>query len=124
MKTAKTIIGIISIVLFVLIMFQSCATGVGNALNENTTDTSGGGGMFVAFLILIAGLVGVATRNSKGGGIAAGIFYLAAALVGFMNLGTFADLMVWSIMSVVFGVIFIVGSLAMKKPAKDISKAG
>ena len=35
MKTAKLVIGIISMVLFVLVAFQSCAAGLGNALADN-----------------------------------------------------------------------------------------
>lgn len=66
MKTAKLVIGIISMVLFVLVAFQSCAAGLGNALADNG-EVSGTSGMLLAFCMLIAGIVGVATRKSKGG---------------------------------------------------------
>ncbi|NLB41119.1 MAG: hypothetical protein GX815_02465, partial [Clostridiales bacterium] len=69
MKTAKLIIGIVSIVLTFLILFQSCAASVVDAI-EDEGGTSGGSGTFVAILMLIAGIVAIATRNSKGGGIA------------------------------------------------------
>ena len=72
MKTAKLVIGIISMVLFVLVAFQSCAAGLGNALADNG-EVSGTSGMLLAFCMLIAGIVGVATRKSKGGGIVAGV---------------------------------------------------
>ena len=61
MKTAKLVIGIISMVLFVLVAFQSCAAGLGNALADNG-EVSGTSGMLLAFCMLIAGIVGVATR--------------------------------------------------------------
>jgi hypothetical protein len=120
MKTAKLIIGIISIVLFFIIAFQSCAVGVVNAIDNNTQDASGGGGIFLAVLVLIAGIIGIASRNSKGGGICAGVFYVVAALIGFVSLGTFGDLIIWSVLSLVFGILFIAGSITMKpRPPKD-----
>ena len=107
MKTAKTVMGIVSIVLFIIILFQSCATGVGNVIEGNETDTSSSGGVFLAFLVLIGGIVGIATKNSRGGGIAAGVFYIIAALIGFTNQGSFGDLIVWSVLSLIFGVLFL-----------------
>ena len=122
MKTTKTIIGIISMVLFVFITIQSCATGLSNALDDNLTDTSGAAGFFLALLMLIAGIVGVSTKNSKGGGITAGVFYLVAALIGFINLGTFGDLVIWSVLSLCFGLVFIIGSVVKKKPTQISSE--
>lgn len=115
MKTAKLIIGIVSIVMCMVIMFQSCAVGLVNTLESNTSDTSGGAGVFVALAFLIAGIVGIATRKSRGGGITAGVFYLVSALFGFVNLGTFGDLVIWAFLGLVFGVVFILGSIRMPK---------
>ena len=67
MKTAKLIIGIISIVLCFFVLFQSCAAGIGNAIAENG-ETSGSSGLVVAILMLVAGIVGLCTRKSRGGG--------------------------------------------------------
>ncbi len=120
MKTTKLVLGIISMVLFIFITFQSCATGLGNALEGNETDTSGSAGLFLAIFILIAGIVGVATRKSKGGGITAGVFYIVASIIGFANLGTFGDLVIWSVMSLIFGIVYILGSVLIKKP-KELS---
>jgi hypothetical protein len=120
MKTAKLVIGIISIVLFIIILFQSCATGVVNAI-EGNDDVSGSAGLLLAFAMLIAGIIGIAARKSKGGGITAGIFYVVAALIGFANLGTFADLVVWSVVSLAFGIVFIIGSVKMKKDGQITS---
>jgi len=110
-RTAKLIIGIISVILFFIIAFQSCAAGVVTALDGATDDASSGAGMFLAICMLIAGIVGIATRNSKGGGITAGVFYIIAAIIGFANLGVFADLVVWSVLSLAFGAVFILGSV-------------
>lgn len=122
MKTAKLIIGIVSIVLFIIIVFQSCATGVVNAI-EGSDDVSGSAGMLLAFAMLIGGIVGLATRNSKGGGITAGAFFILGAIVGFANLGTFGDLVIWSVLALLFGGFFIISSATMKKPVvEDVVK--
>ena len=118
MKTAKLVIGIISMVLFVLVAFQSCAAGLGNALAD-----SGTSGMLLAFCMLIAGIVGVATRKSKGGGIVAGVFYLLGGLLGIVNYGSFSDLAIWSVLCFIFGAVFILGSLKMKKADKSNTDA-
>lgn len=115
LKTAKLIIGIISIVLFIIIAFQSCAAGLSNALLENG-ESSGSAGIIVAFFMLISGIVGISTRNSKGGGITAGVFYALAGIIGLGNYGSYGDLQIWSILCLIFAAIFIIGSARMKKP--------
>lgn len=115
MKTAKLVVGIISMVVFIFIVFQSCTAGVVNALEDNTEDASGGGGIILAICVLIGGIVGVATRNSKGGGITSGVFYLLGSIIGFANLGTYTDLVVWSVMALLFAILFFIGSFTIKK---------
>ena len=51
MKTAKLVLGIISIVLSLFVMFQSCAAGIGDAM-MGEGGTSGSAGTIVAFLIM------------------------------------------------------------------------
>lgn len=114
MKTTKLVLGIISIVLFILVSFQSCAAGLGNALSDSG-EVSGTAGILLAFCMLIAGIVGICTRKSKGGGIVAGIFYLIGGLLGITNYGSFSDLAIWSVLCFIFGIVFILGSLKMKK---------
>lgn len=98
MKIWKLVSGIISIVVFIIITFQSCATSVVNALEENETDMSAEGGIFVAFSLLVAGIVSACVwRNaSRGADVALFLLYGIAALLGFMSLGTFGDLEIWS----------------------------
>ena len=93
MKTWKLVSGILSMILFVIVTFQSCAAGVANSL-----ETSGSAGVFVAILMLAGGIVSVATRNSekKGGNIALIVLFGLAALVGFTGFGSFSDLAIWS----------------------------
>lgn len=114
MKTTKLVIGIVSIVLFLLISFQFCAAGIGNTLAENG-EASGSAGFILALFMLIAGIVGIAGRKSKGASITAGIFYAAGGITGICNVGSFADLMIWSILSFIFAAVFIIGGILHKK---------
>ena len=66
---------------------------------------------------------GVATRKSKGGGIVAGVFYLLGGLLGIVNYGSFSDLAIWSVLCFIFGAVFILGSLKMKKADKSNTDA-
>lgn len=114
MKTAKVIIGIISMVLFLIITFQSCAAGIGNAISENG-ESSGSVGFIVALFMLVAGIIGVAGKNSKGACVTAGIFYALAAIFGFNGAGSFSDLKIWGALSLVFAVVFIVSAKNLKR---------
>jgi len=115
MKTTKLVIGIFSMVFFIFIVLQSCAAGVANALIGDTEDNSGSGGIFVALFMLIGGIVGVVTRKEVKGGYFAGVAYLLAAIIGFSSLGTFADLVIWSSISLIFAAVFIFSGLLKKK---------
>ena len=118
MKTAKLIIGIISIVLCAFVLLQSCVAGIGNAIADNG-ENSGTAGLMVAILMLVSGIVGISTRNSKGGGITAGVFYAIAGLIGISNYGSYADLAIWSVLCFIFAIVFIVGSACMKKTSES-----
>lgn len=123
MKTAKLIIGIISIVLTFLVLFQSCAAGIGDALMEEG-GTSGSSGLFVAILMFIAGIVAIATRNSRGGGIFCTIVYAIAGLIGISMHGIFQDLIIWGALCLIFAVIFLLSVLKMKgKTTNDTSRS-
>ena len=67
MKTWKLVSGILCIVLFVIVMFQSCAVGFMNTV-EGSEEFSGTAGMIVAFMMLSGGIVSVSTRQSNGKG--------------------------------------------------------
>ena len=97
--------------LFIIIAFQSCAAGLGNALEDNGS-TSGSSGFVCALLMLIAGIVTVATRNSKGKGgtITAAVMYFLGGLLALSETGDFADLSLWGTLSIAFGLVNI-GSL-------------
>ena len=119
MKTWKLISGILSIVLFVFVSFQSCAAGISNTLEANG-EVGGSAGIIVAILLLSGGIVSIATRNGgKGGNIALIILYGLGALLGFALAGSYSDLKIWAgwcLVCTIFAVVALV-----KKP-KDSNK--
>lgn len=121
MKTWKLVAGILSIILFVVVSFQSCAAGVVNALEENG-GTSGSVGVIVAIFMLTGGIVSIASRKSvkKGGNIALIILFGLASLMGFAGYGNYSDLVVWSIWCLINAVLAIVALLTAKKKTDTV----
>ena len=118
MKTSKLIIGIISIVLPFLILFQSCAATAADALTDGD-GTAGFAGILVSLMMLIAGIVSVATRKSSGGSTFCLICYALAGVIGITMSGIFADLKVWGGLCILFALIFLFGTIRHKKEASS-----
>lgn len=102
----KKVIGIISIVLFAFVTFQSCAAGVGNAISNNG-ESSGSAGIFLAICLLVAGIIILASKSSKGMTITSIVFYAIGGLIGITNVGSFKDLAIWSVVSFLFAALLI-----------------
>ena len=119
MKVWKLVSGILSCVLFILVMLQSCAVGVSNALESNE-EISGSAGLLVAVFMLAGGIVSIVTRKSveKGGNIALIILFGLAALIGFANYGSYSDLAIWSGWCLINGVLAVVAIIIGKKKAE------
>jgi len=98
MKVWKLVSGIISIVSFLIIILQSCATGMVNSMEDNDADSSGEAGVYLGFFLLVAGCVSVASWRAKSRGADIAVVCIAgiASAIGFANLGTYGDLEVWS----------------------------
>ena len=111
MKTWKLVSGILSIILFVFVAYQSCAAGVGNALAENG-ESGGSAGIIVAVLLLAGGIVSICARKGgRGLNIALIVIFGIGAVVGFTMAGSFADLNIWAgwcLINVVLAVVSIV----------------
>ncbi|MBO4484083.1 MAG: hypothetical protein J5738_01680 [Lachnospiraceae bacterium] len=120
MKTWKLVAGILSMILFVIIMVQSCAAGAVNAIEENG-GTSGSVGFICGILVLTGGIVSVATRKStgKGGNIALIILFGLAALLGFTGHGNYSDLVIWSVWAAVNALLAFIAIVKTKKPVQD-----
>ena len=110
MKVWKLVSGILSIILFVFVSFQSCAAGVSNALEANG-EASGSAGIIVAILMLAGGIVSIATRKSlgKGGNIA------LIVLFGLAGYGSFSDLAIWAGWCLINAVLAVVALVMAKK---------
>ncbi|MGN0485288.1 MAG: hypothetical protein ACI4HI_17245 [Lachnospiraceae bacterium] len=114
-STGRLVCGIISIVLTFLVLFQSCAAGVANTLEANG-EVSGSAGFLLAICLLVAGIVGIVTRNSskKAGPFTCAGFYLIGALIAACNVGTYSDLAIWAGVSAIFGALFLVAGIKTK----------
>lgn len=120
MKTWKLVSGILSIVLFIFVAFQSCAAGLSNALTDNG-ESSGSGGIIVALMMLSGGIVSIATRKSegKGGNIALIVLFGIGALTGFALAGSFADLNIWAAWCLINAVLAIIAMIKGNKAKSE-----
>ena len=115
MKTWKLVSGILSIVAFFMVAFQSCAAGIGNAMAENG-EASGSAGIIVAIMILSGGIVSIATRKGgKGGNIALIVLFGIGALFGYVLAGSFSDLNIWATWCLINVVLATVSLIKCKK---------
>lgn len=112
MKILKLVTGILSIILFVFVAFQSCAAGLSNALSDNG-EVSGSAGLLTAICLLTTGIVSIATRNAErnGGNIACIIIYLIGALLGFVMAGSYSDLKIWAGYACICGIIHLISAI-------------
>lgn len=117
MKTWKLVSGILSIVLFVFVTFQSCAAGVANTLEANG-EVGGSGGIIVAIMLLAGGIVSIATRKGgKGGNIALIVLFGIGALCGYTMAGSYGDLYIWATWCLICAVLAIVSLIKGNKTA-------
>ena len=117
MKTWKLVSGILSIVLFVFVTFQSCAAGVANTLEANG-EVGGSAGIIVAIMLLAGGIVSIATRKSgKGGNIALIVLFGIGALCGYTMAGSYGDLYIWATWCLICAVLAIVSLIKGNKTA-------
>lgn len=115
MKTWKLVSGILSIILFIVVAFQSCAAGVANTLTENG-EVGGSAGIVVAIMMLAGGIVSIATRKgSKGGNIALIVLFGIGALFGFSLAGSYADLNIWAGWCAINAILAIVALIKGKR---------
>ena len=115
MKTWKLVSGILSIILFVVVTFQSCAAGISN-LQENG-EVGGSAGVLVAIMLLAGGIVSIATRNkeSKGANIAIIVLFGIGAAAGFSMAGSYKDLIIWAVWCLINAVLALVEIIKSKK---------
>ena len=119
MKTTKLVLGILGLIFSIVIMFQSCAASVVNALDDNG-DVGGFAGYLVAFLLIAGSIVMIATRNGtgKGGSIAALIILALAGIMAVTNAGVYKDLTLWGALCFIFAVVNLLSLIVKKKAPK------
>jgi len=114
MKTWKLVSGILSVVFVAVVLFQSCAAGITDAI-EDEGGTGGSAGAIVAILMLAGGIISIATRNGgKGGNIALIIIFGLAALFGFTIHGVYSDLVIFAGWCLICAVLALIALI--KKP--------
>lgn len=107
MKTWRLVSGILSIVITVVVFFQSnIAAIVGGSGN-----TEGGAGLFFAMLLLAAGITSIATHKNitTGSKIALFILFGIGALIAITSANIFKDLIVWGSWSALCAVLALFG---------------
>ena len=115
MKTWRLVSGILSIVLAVFVLFQSMIAGLGNALSENG-EVGGSAGLIVAIMLLVGGIVSIATREvAKGGCIATAVLFILGGVVGILCAGSYGDLYIWSAWCLINGALSIYSLIKLKK---------
>lgn len=120
MKVWKLVSGIISIVLFAVVSFQSCAVGVADALGDGK-DGGGSAGIMVAFLMLAGGIVSITTRKVKGmgGNIALIVLFGIASACAFGGSSKiYGDLPFWGAWCLVNCILAIVSLIKNKRANK------
>ncbi|MGM9615682.1 MAG: zinc-ribbon domain-containing protein [Oscillospiraceae bacterium] len=120
MVTWKLVSGIISIAFSMVLLFQSCALGVASVFAENT-EYSASTGILVAIMMLVIGIVSIATRKNRGGNIALIVLSLLTVFVGFSGAGNFTDLIIWCWWIILIGTLAIVCLIRWKNPASKIN---
>lgn len=107
MKTTKLVVGIIMIVVAFFISIQSVMAGMSEAF-INSGGHAGTAGLIVAILYLASGIVYIATRGKDNFGpdIASLIMLLIAWIFGLINAGIYKDLIIWSWLAFIIGIVF------------------
>lgn len=118
MKTWKLVSGILCIVFSMFVLFQSCAAGISNTLQENG-ELGGSAGLIVAIMLLAGGIVSVATRKGgKSGNIALIVLFGIAALLGFTMAGSYGDLVIWSAWCLICMVLSVISLIKKDKKSE------
>ncbi len=122
MKIWRLVSGILSIIMFAMVSFQSCAVGIANSIEANG-EVGGSAGIIVSVMLLAGGITSIATKNgSKGGCMATMILYLIGALCGFTMAGRFGDLYIWASWCLVCSLLSLVAwRNAGKKKEVDVA---
>lgn len=96
-RIPRLVLGLISLLLSLFIVFQSFAAGIFNALSANG-EVSGTAGFLLACMMLVAGILTLCLKKrvSAPAFLVPAGFYLAGAVIAAANAGSYGDLKIWS----------------------------
>lgn len=120
MAIVKMIIGVASVLLFVVLLFQSCSVGVFELIDIVAGGEDGvnaGYGFFLAFCMFFAGSIGIVSHKSKVSGFISGGIYALGGIMGIFNAGEY--FMFPSVLSLIFAAVFISISLFSRNQNKS-----
>ncbi|MGY3778932.1 hypothetical protein [Isobaculum melis] len=114
----KKTIGILSIVIVPIILFQSMIVGAANTLSNDSTAVDGSAGVLLAVCLLVSGILVLASKKSRGTLITAIVFYTLGGLIGLAGAGIYRDLVIWSVISLIFATLLLVFQIIKPKRNK------
>ena len=110
MNLTKKIIGIFSIVISGFILFQSCASGVANAL-RSTGNSSGTYGVILVIFMLVGAILLLTTHGVKPMVVSAVFYGIAACVALLVDVGSFTDLRIWGWFCFIICVFLVIYSI-------------
>lgn len=111
--TTKLVLGIISLVMFLFVGFQSCSASLLTQLGQSS-DLGGSAGSLLAVILLVCGILGIAGRRNRKATLTAGILYIVGGVLAIPNAQIYKDLILWGIVSIAFGVVFVISARRMR----------
>lgn len=108
-QQARFVISIATMVFTFLILFQSCAVGLGNSLDGNL-ENGGSAGLLLCICWWIAGILNISNRKEAKSARSAAVAYIVAGAIGLLLAGSFADLKIYSVASFIFAGICYLAS--------------
>ena len=110
MKNIRLIIGIVTIMLFVLVVFQSC----GAYATVKSSNGIGNIGIMISFVALIAALICINTRDAYSGAFISAVFYALAGFLGLFNFINHKIVFVYGFMFIMFSIFSVLIGIKQK----------
>lgn len=112
MKDIRLIIGIVTIMLFVFVAFQSC--GAYATVKSSNGIGIGNIGIIISFVALIAALICINTRDAYSGAFISAVFYALAGFLGLFNFTNHKIDFVYGFMFIMFSIFSVLIGIKQK----------
>lgn len=111
MKDIRLIIGIVTIMLFVFVAFQSC----GAYATVKSSNGIGNIGIIISFVaLIIAALICINTRDAYSGAFISAVFYALAGFLGLFNFTNHKIDFVYGFMFIMFSIFSVLIGIKQK----------